>query len=75
MEIVGKSYSIPMTEKHDLNAEIFSVLFWMALLPQKLSRLVFLYLEAQVSPMREEAMPVLFISVRPAANEVPGSCA
>lgn len=63
MEIVGKSYSIPMIDKHDLNTEIFSVLFWMALLPQKLSRLVFLYLEVQVSPMREEALPVLFIPV------------
>lgn len=53
MEIVGKSYSISVIDKHDLNAEIFSVLFWMTLLPQKLSGLVFVYLEAHVSPVGE----------------------
>lgn len=71
---MGKSYCISVIEKHDPNAEILSVLFWMALLPQKLSGLVCVYLEARVSPVRGEDMPVLFIPASPAANEASDSC-
>lgn len=66
---MGKSCPISVIDKHDPNAEILSVLLWMALLPQKLSGLVCVYLEAHVSPGRGEDMPVLFIPVSPAAHE------
>ena len=61
-------------DKRDLNAEILSVPFSDGPSSSLISRLLFVYLEAHISPVRAGDMSVLYIPVSSAANVVPNAC-
>ena len=70
----ARSHSVSGIDKHDLNAKILSAPFWDGLSSSLISRLVFVYLEAHVSPLRAGDVSVWLIPVSSAANVVPNTC-